>query len=357
VTRGDVLAKIEPLRYEAAVAVAQAKAEEAKAALASAQATIAEAQARVDDAIKERDRFKGLLQSGAAAGRELDKAEVTLKLAEAVLDGAKAKLSAATAMYDSARAGATITSVDLQDTELRAPIDGLVAFLPVEFGQNIAAGQRVVTIVDLTTVRLKLGVVERKLPLLKQGQKVRVEFKALETQAAVDGATVDTNDGATSSASANPVTGVKPRGVREGLVTVVPPAADPVTGLFNVEVELPNPDGVLRPGMVGKSVVTVAEKRAIALPAEAVGRTGDEYWAFFVADHYDVGLDLGGLGKTQVTVPSPVARRCTFKPVAIDKDFVLIADPPRGLSRLVIEGHTRLIDGQPLTVIDETLTP
>lgn len=334
VVKGQVLARLEPLRFEAAAQQASAKMEEAKASLSAAQAQISDAEARLADAKNEMNRVLQLKEKGVANQREIEKAETAVKIATAALDTGRAQLQAATASYESGRAHATMANVDLQDATLRAPMDALVAAAPVEIGQMITPAQRVITLVDISRVRLIAGVVERKLPLVRKGQKVNIEVQALSTQAATL---------ADAKALSKP---------REGWITIVPPAADPVTGLFNVEIELDNTDGLLRPGMVGKASVSVMEKRAVALPLEAVTKIGDEYAAFFISDGYQVGLDLGAVGKASVNVPTPVARRVTFKPVAVDKDHLLVADVPEGLSRLVVEGQTRLTDGQPVQVLD-----
>lgn len=334
VTTGQVLAMVEPERYDAAHKAALAKASEAKAAADMVRATVEQAQARLGDARLELERAVKLAAGGAAHKREVEKAELAVKLASAELDSATAQLAAAQATYDSAQASAQMALVNMQDATLKAPMESLVAAIPVELGQMVQPGQPVINLVDIRKVRLVVGVVERKLPLLKQGQRVRVEVEALSSQARV-------------MQDAEKL--AKPR---EGRVTIVPPAADPVTGLFRVEVELPNDDGLLRPGMVGKAMVTVMEKTAIAIPAEAVIKSGDRYWAYFVADGYQTGLDLGVIGKATLDVPSPVARRVEFTPTAIDRDHYLLADAPVGLDRLIVEGQTRLSDGQPVTVID-----
>jgi RND family efflux transporter MFP subunit len=335
VEQGQVLAMLEPLRFQAAVEQAQAAMEQAKAAVASAQAKIAEAQAHLDDAKHELGRVQALKDKGAANPRECERAETDYKLMLAQCDGAKAELASASAQYESGRAAATVASVNLQDATLRAPMRALVARVPVELGQLVQPSQAVVTLVDLSRVKLIVGVVERKLPLVKKGQKVRIEIDALMAQANVDRTAGDLG---------------KPR---SGLITLVPPAADPTTGLFNVEIEMDNADGVLRPGMVGKAIVDLMERRAIAIPAEATARAGEDYYAYFVGEGYAAGLDVGALGRARIDVPTNVARKVTFRPVAVDKDCYLVTDAPAGLKQLIVEGQSRLTDGQPITIVGD----
>jgi hypothetical protein len=212
--------------------------------------------------------------------------------------------------------------------------------VPIEVGQMVQPSQTIVTLVDVSRVKLVVGVVERKLPVLRKGQKVDVEVQALTANKEA------VRDSAKAAALGKP---------RSGVITIVPPAADPVTGLFNVEIELDNPDGLLRPGMIGKASVTVQEKKAFAIPADAVTKQGDQYFAYFVAQGYETGLDLGGLGKTTLNVPARVARKVAISPVAIEGEVYLITDLPETLDQLVVEGQTRLADGQPVQVLQDAV--
>ena len=328
VLEGDVIALLEPTRYEAAVEQTDAAVDEARAAMDAAQAGVDQAQVQFEDTQRELERFRSLALRNAANNREVEKAEVDLRIAKAQLDSAHAQLAAALAEYKSARAAHTMANVNLQDSVLKAPMDATVAAIPAEVGQMVPAGTTVATLVDTTLVKLVLGVVESRLPLLREGQHVVVDVRALRAQSKL------LSDSATLA------------GPRSGTVTVVPPTADPQTGLFNVEVNLENKDRSLRPGMVGKATIVVMEKQAVAIPAGAAVRSGDRAWAYFVTNGLRTGLDMGALGSVAVDVPTTVAKRVWFNPIAFDKDYYLIEEPPSGLELLIIEGQTRLRDGQ-----------
>jgi multidrug resistance efflux pump len=338
VTAGQIVAMLEPQRYEAAVRQAEARMEQAKAASAQAYAMMQDAQARLEDAERELARMRQLLATSAAPQREVDKAELAVRLAQAQLEREQAQIAAAAAAYESARAESQVANVNLQDATLRAPRDGVISWVPVEVGQMVQPGQTVMSIVDISSMKLVIGVVERKLPLLKAGQEVQVEIRALKRQAELLGH----SDGLAV--------------MRQGVISVVPPAADRVTGLFNVEIALPNDDDLLRPGMIGKATVTVGEVRAAAIPAEAVIPMGRQAAAFFVSDGYEVGMSLGAIGETRIAVPTTVARRVVFEPMALDKDFYLVTQIPPGTTRLIVEGHNRLEDGQTVRVLEDMNT-
>ena len=334
VRKGDVIAKLEPLRYEASVRQAKASIEDAKAALATAMAGIAEVDAVLADAKSELQSVQKIRQRNATTDREVERSELAVKRARARLDGARATLASGEAAYQSARAASMRANIDLQDTILRAPMNSTVAAIPAEIGQMASPGQPVITLVDLSRVKLIVGVVERKIPLLREGQKVSIEVLALSSQAGIisDSQTVGR--------------------AREGIVKVVPPAANSSTGLFNVEIEMKNEDGMLYPGMIGKATVAVMQQNVVAIPASVAVRRGDKAWAYFVGDGYTTGLQLGLVGSMKIEVPTTVARRVGFNPVTVDRNYYLVTELPQGMNRLVVEGHTRLSDGQTVRVID-----
>ena len=302
--------------------------------MSAARAEIDRVNAELQDAKDDLGRFQELLGRNASTQREVDKANLRVQVIRAQLDSARAQFVAAQAEYRSARAASRMANVNLQDTVLRAPMDATVAAIPVEIGQMVGPGDAAVTLMDLSRVKLVIGVVERKLPLLRQGQEVTVELMALTSQAGLISGSSETTC------------------ARDGVIAMVPPAADQETGLFNVEIELDNDDDLLFPGMVGKATVTVMERQAVAIPASAAMRSGDRASAFFIDGEHGAGSDLGPTGSASLTTPATVARLVWFTPIAFDKDYYLVKEVPEGFDRLIVEGHTRLHDGQPVKEVE-----
>jgi len=334
VREGELIARLKPDRYEAAVEQAKATKAIAKAAMSTASADIAQVNAELQDAKSELLRLQQLKYRDATTTREVEKAELRVKVARAGLDRARANAAVAQASYRSALAEGKMAGVNLQDTVLRAPLKATVAAVPVEIGQMVSPGQSAVTLVDLSKVKLVIGVVERKVPLLREGQKVSVDILALSSQ-------VDLLSDSRSVGEA-----------RRGVIAMVPPVADDQTGLFNVEIELKNGDGLLLPGMIGKATVEILKQRGIAVPASASVRRGDRAWAYFVSRGYRAGLKLGGVGSATVGVPAAVAKRVWFDPVIFDKEYYMVTSMPEELDQIIVEGHSRLHDGQTVKVID-----
>lgn len=330
----QVIARVAPKRFEAELSKAEAELDQAKAAMAVNKAGIVDAKARQADSEHQLKRARELGASNVVNKRELEKAEVAQVVAAAALDAAKARYASSVASYTAAESAIELAAVNLEDASLLAPMNAVVADIPVEIGQTVEPGQPVMTLVDMSRIKLVLGVVERKLPVLRVGQSVAIDVLALSAHAE-------------ARPEQNPSSGV-----RQGVVVVVPPAADPSDGLFKVQVELTESDPALRPGMVARANVTVAQKKAVAIPAEAAIRDGEKIHAFFLAYRHPVGLDLGPLGRVRIDVPTTAARRIEFNPVIVDRDHYLVASLPDGCDRLVVEGFTRLRDGQLVQVVE-----
>jgi RND family efflux transporter MFP subunit len=293
----------------------------------------------VDDAQREYDRQVELLDKQAAKQRDVDRAETALKVAKAQRDVAKARYDRASATYDSASAAMDVAKVNHDDAILKAPIAGRVAALPLEVGSMVRPGDMVVRLVDMSKVKLIIGVVQSKRPQVREGQKVQVEVLALQAN----------NTAVHGSDSKLPP--------RTGYITMVPPASNPVTGLFDVEIELDNKDGALKPGMIAKATIALREDaEVVAVPAEAVKRKGNKLTAYFVSEGLDVGLNLGAIGQSHLTVPTMVVREFTIDKAVLVEDHYLISGLPPGISHLVVEGQTRVSDGKPVLVVNTSGT-
>jgi Cu(I)/Ag(I) efflux system membrane fusion protein len=134
---------------------------------------------------------------------------------------------------------------------LRSPVTGTVIEKNVVAGQQVMAGQPILRVADLSHVWVDGDVFEQDLPLVRVGQTVRVEFRAL------------------------------PGDARTGRVTSFEPTLDPATRTARVRVALPNPGGTLRPGMFATLHLTALEPAAtLVVPRGAVLSTGERSLVF-----------------------------------------------------------------------------
>ncbi len=192
VSRGMVLARLDPQDHAARANQSRAAMEEAKASLLQAQ--------------KDFERSQSLVAGGYLAKSEFDRSQERLGVARARLDGARAQLEQ--------------TSIQLSDSQLKSPLDGMVASRSVEHGTLVSGGTKAFVLVDLSSVTAVFGVPDTMQARIKSGAPLSVVVEAL--------------------------------GGREfaGKVTAVSPSADPKSRVFNIELTIPNPEALLKDGMI-----------------------------------------------------------------------------------------------------------
>ena len=134
VKSGQPLIRLVRQDYEARVGSARSDVARAAAAVEQAQVNLADAQ-------REFDRQKQLEAAGATARQQLDQARTALERSRAALAQAEADLL-------TQRNKETEAERLLDKTELRAPIDGTVAFLDVKVGEHSLPGTVLVRIAD-----------------------------------------------------------------------------------------------------------------------------------------------------------------------------------------------------------------
>jgi HlyD family secretion protein len=162
VRKGQMIAQIEPSLFRAQVAQAQANHESAKAGLERVWVVAAEARRQLD-------RAKGLQKKSMMAESEVDTAQfnfdaalVDTKLREAAVAQAKAALDHA--------------QVNLSNTTIHAPIDGVVLSKDVDVGQTVAASLQAPTLFtiaqDLSRMQIETDVDEAFIGMVHEGQTV-----------------------------------------------------------------------------------------------------------------------------------------------------------------------------------------
>lgn len=148
VSKGEVLAQIDPRDV-----VLQSDA---------AQATLATARADLQLAQAQRDRYRALAARQAVSRAQLDATENDFK-------AASARVAQAQAQYDAARNQAGYTS-------LRAPADGVIAQRLAEAGQVVAAGQPIFTLAADGEREVQIAIPEQRRQAFAVGMPVQVEL-------------------------------------------------------------------------------------------------------------------------------------------------------------------------------------
>jgi multidrug resistance efflux pump len=188
VKKGDVLFVIDRARYQDAL-------EQAMANLAAAQAAVAAAQANVDAAkagttqskanfamyeaqSKRRQSLSDVVSSEdiANARATADAARATWEKARAGIEQAIAAQQQAMASVKQAQAALATAELNLQRTEVRAPVDGYVTNLLVRVGDYASAGAPRLALIDSHSFWVDGYFEETKLPHLHVGNPVDIRL-------------------------------------------------------------------------------------------------------------------------------------------------------------------------------------
>lgn len=148
------------------VAAAQAQVALRESDVVAAQALVRQRQSDLDLAQRRLARSQTLSKEGATSAQELDDDRASVVAAEATVASTRAQANAAQAAVkaaqaqlvgskssvDAAQASVARIDADIRDSELRSPRDGRVQFRVAEPGEVLAAGGRVLNVIDLSDV-------------------------------------------------------------------------------------------------------------------------------------------------------------------------------------------------------------
>ncbi len=144
---------------------------------------------------------------------------------------------------------AELESTDtLRPFSLKAPIDGVVVAYDLTPGQTVAAGQSLFTVADLSTVWADLRIYQRDIPIIREGQSVRI-----------------------SSGHDDHAKQERGKHSFAGRITYIAPVIDEHTRTGLARVVVDNADGQWKPGQFIKGSVAVDEHQAdLVVPHSAV---------------------------------------------------------------------------------------
>ena len=162
VARDQVIARIDPSTFDAQIAQGDAGVRSARASLATAEATLRNAQA-------DYTRKAALAEDQLVARADAD-------LARAALDQARAQVGAAQAEITRQLASTQTSRLNLQRTEIRSPVDGVVLTRTVEPGMTVAASLQSPVLFqiaeDLSKMEIVLAIDEADIGQVRVGQGV-----------------------------------------------------------------------------------------------------------------------------------------------------------------------------------------
>jgi len=207
--------------------------------LAQAEAAKADLQAReieLADAEREKKRIVALYEGGSATEQNKDKTVTAAELAAARLNLAKANLE--------------LAEINLRESAITSPIDGIVTAKHIDAGNLIKAGDRIVTIAEMKTVKVVVAVAEQYGRQIIVGTPARIKIDAFGDR------------------------------VFDAKVYSVYPALDEQTHTIQVEIRMDNDELLLKPGMFARvTLITERKDNVVVIPRDVVlgGKIGEPY--------------------------------------------------------------------------------
>lgn len=177
------------------------------------------AQANLEKAQKDLERFEALLKENAATEYQVEGARLQVKLAES--------------QY-------TIAKRQVEDSKIKTPVSGTVIMKMLESGMMVGPATPVITVADLSQIKVKVNVPEKDIYKLKIHQPVEVSFEAIGKQKF------------------------------NGKIYTIGDKADEAH-TFVVEILVPNPQGIIKAGMFATvDFKLTSERNAMLIPRKAI---------------------------------------------------------------------------------------
>ena len=222
VTKGQILATIDPQPFQARVS-------QARASLKSGHGNLAKAKNMANQRKLELDRMKTLLRQQFVSQADLDLAATNFRDAQAQVEVAQAQMDQAVATFSSAK-------LDLGYTTIYSPVNGIVVSRNVDVGQTVAASFQTPTLFviaqNLTQMQVDTNVSESDIGGVAEGKPANFRVDAY------------------------------PKQFFEGTVTQVRNAPISIQNVvtYDVVITVDNQDLKLKPGMTANVTIVTAKK-------------------------------------------------------------------------------------------------
>ncbi len=318
VRRGQLLAELEDRDLVAAANENKALYTQAEAQFAAtteaqlpedmtkARADVESAKQQLDAAKKVFESRTALVKEGALAQKLADDARVAMVQAQSQYEtaarhleglqsvGRNAQTRGAQSGVDAAKARFNSAEAQVAYSQIRSPIDGVVADRPVAAGEMASSGSAVITVIDISEIVARANVPVEQIGYLKVGQVATISAPGVELK---------------------------------GKVWVVSPAVDPSSTTLEVWVKARNLGERLKPGTTASVAIEAQQiKDAVIVPSAAL-----------------LASDEGG-SEVMVVTPDSVAHETKVTTGARDGDKVQIVSGLKGGEKVVTVGGVGLAD-------------
>lgn len=295
VETGDVLYELDDRKFQSALAAAEAALKRTEAASAAAQITF--------------DRTERLAGTNAVSTQTLDDARSSLLQAQAEEDAAKAELETA--------------RINLDNTVMRAPIDGVIGVSAVSVGALVTANQTSA----LATIRqidpIFVDLVDSSANFLRIRDEVEAGRLGRERDAA-PAVTLTLENGRAYA--------------EKGEMKLAEMVVSQTSGTFSLRATFANPGRVLLPGMFVRAKVDLGSMpNAFLVPQRAVQRSASGEPTLYVASQD---------GKAEL--------RTITTNGSVGNDWIVVDGIADG-DRLIVDGFQKISDGAGITPVEATI--
>jgi membrane fusion protein, multidrug efflux system len=267
VRAGDTLVRLEPRELALALERADSALKQVEAQLGLVRsdseqappdedvATVRQAAANRDDAKAAFERANQLNGRGLVSKVDKDTADTRMKVMEANFQAALDNVRALRATLQDRRAAYDLAVKKLNDAVIKAPVAGSVSERLVQPGEFIRENTQVVTIVQMSPLKLRTSIQEKFAGMIQQGQEVKFAVEAF------------------------------PDRTFNGKLAYVSPAVDQTTRTFAIESLVDNSDRVLKPGFFAKGTIALrVDDNVMVVPDDTVSTLAGVSTVYVIED-------------------------------------------------------------------------
>ena len=200
---------------------------------AEEQAQLREAKYTLEEARSQRDRIKAIAKRGDASQSLLDERQREYNVANARLAALQSRLD---------------------DRLVKAPFTGLVGLRHISPGAYLAPGDVITTLIDDAAMKLDFSVPSIYLAVLEKGMAITAKTPAFAD---------------------------KPFA---GSITSIDNRIDPVSRSVKVRAMIPNPDGLLKPGLLMEVALKTNPRQTLTIPEEALVPKARDYFVAVISE-------------------------------------------------------------------------
>jgi membrane fusion protein (multidrug efflux system) len=197
-----------------------------------ARYSLEEARALLQEQKKQYERFSKLAKTNSTSRSKLDEEKSLLEIA---------------------RAKVALLEARLRDYTIRAPFSGILGIRQISKGAVVDSETVITTLDDITITKLDFTVPETYIGVLKKGMNVSAQSTAY------------------------------PDRIFNGTVTAISSRVDPNTRSLTVRARIPNPDRLLKPGMLLSVDLIKDRSQSLIIPEEAVILDKDKKFVLVVS--------------------------------------------------------------------------